>query len=188
MAHLLQIAVVLGLLVALSATIASARPCRTFVISSYTFALPSSDDPSLPSTATLTTFTEIRSFRPFPSEIFFDRAVEDSSAAVEIDSSPRLAAPFGFSSEEFSSLRDRTKDILSVVVALLFGVGCGALTAATMYLVWSMFSSRYEYRYEDYLDDDEEEDKIESPKKLGYVQIPAVETNGLAKNAIFYNL
>ncbi|MED6150590.1 hypothetical protein PIB30_073805 [Stylosanthes scabra] len=183
MAHLLQIAVVLGLLVALSATTASARPCRTFVISSYTFSLPSSGDPSLPSTATLTTFTEIRSFRPYPYEIFFDRSGEESLDASKVETNPRLSAPFGFSSEEFSSLRDRTKDILSVVVALLFGVGCGALTAATMYLVWSMFSSRYEYRYEDYLDDDEEDEKIESPKKLGYVQIPAAEANDLAKNA-----
>lgn len=62
-----------------------------------------------------------------------------------------------------------------MVVALLFGVGCGALTAATMYLVWSIFSSsRYDYHHTSYLDEfDEEEDEDEgvSPKKMGYVKI-----------------
>ncbi|MED6160311.1 hypothetical protein PIB30_050335 [Stylosanthes scabra] len=55
-----------GLFAALFATASSVRPCQTFVISS----LPSSsNDPSLPSAASLTTFTRIRSFGPFPSEI-----------------------------------------------------------------------------------------------------------------------
>lgn len=73
---------------------------------------------------------------------------------------------------DFSSLRDRTKDILSVVVALLFGLGCGALIAATMYLVWSVFFNRYDYRaFDDYVD----EDQIESPKKMGYAKISASE-------------
>lgn len=84
-------------------------------------------------------------------------------------------APFGFLSYDFSSLRDRTKDILSVVVALLFGVGCGALTAATMYMVWSLFSNRYDY-HDSYDDDYVAEDEIDSPKKMGYVKIPAIES------------
>ncbi|KAB2087737.1 hypothetical protein ES319_A04G124400v1 [Gossypium barbadense] len=42
----------------------------------------------------------------------------------------------------FSSLRDRSRDILSVVVALLFGVGCGSLTAAAIYFVWIIFTAR----------------------------------------------
>ncbi|KAL1154854.1 hypothetical protein V6Z11_A09G272000 [Gossypium hirsutum] len=57
----------------------------------------------------------------------------------------------------FSSLRDRSRDILSVVVALLFGVGCGSLTAAAIYL---------------YHEDDESDEEF-SPKKMGYVNIPA---------------
>ncbi|KAF2314776.1 hypothetical protein GH714_033523 [Hevea brasiliensis] len=71
-----------------------------------------------------------------------------------------------------SSLRDRTKDILSVVVALLFGVGCGALTAATMYLVWSLFSTRYDYRYEEFDGEDGDEEDDLSAKKMGYGKIP----------------
>ncbi|CAI0627082.1 unnamed protein product, partial [Linum tenue] len=82
--------------------------------------------------------------------------------------------PFGLSSHEISSLRDRTKDILSVVVALLFGVGCGALTAATMYLVWSLFAVR-SAAYYDELYDDEEEEEEEDAKKIGYVKIPEAE-------------
>jgi len=40
-----------------------------------------------------------------------------------------------------SSVQDRTKDILVVVSGLLFGLGCGALTASSMYLVWSLLAS-----------------------------------------------
>ncbi|CAN1351675.1 hypothetical protein LINPERPRIM_LOCUS42579 [Linum perenne] len=85
--------------------------------------------------------------------------------------------PFGISSHSISSLRDRTKDILSVVVALLFGVGCGALTAATMYLVWSLFAARSAAYYDELYDDEEEDEEEEdfSPKKMGYAQIPEAE-------------
>ncbi|CAN1123028.1 hypothetical protein LINPERPRIM_LOCUS3010 [Linum perenne] len=80
--------------------------------------------------------------------------------------------PFGISSHDISSLRDRTKDILSVVVALLFGVGCGALTAASMYLVWSLFAARSGAYYDE---SDYEEEEDASPKKIGYVAIPEAE-------------
>ncbi|KAG1362818.1 hypothetical protein COCNU_10G010370 [Cocos nucifera] len=74
----------------------------------------------------------------------------------------------------FSSLQERAKDILVVVVGLLFGVGCGALTAATMYLIWSLVTNRYEICGADgYSEDEDEVD--ESPKKAGYVKIPATE-------------
>ncbi|KAL5987631.1 hypothetical protein ACLOJK_035381, partial [Asimina triloba] len=68
-----------------------------------------------------------------------------------------------------SSLRDRTKDILSVVLALLFGVGCGALTSATMYLVWSVVTSRYESQDSD---GEDGEDNV-GANAVGYVKIPA---------------
>ncbi|TYI33512.1 hypothetical protein ES332_A04G138400v1 [Gossypium tomentosum] len=61
----------------------------------------------------------------------------------------------------FSSLRDRSRDILSVVVALLFGVGCGSLTAAAIYLVWIIFTARCEYH------EDDESDEEFSPKEMG---------------------
>ncbi|PIA41008.1 hypothetical protein AQUCO_02300052v1 [Aquilegia coerulea] len=72
-----------------------------------------------------------------------------------------------------SSLRDRTKDILSVVVALLFGVGCGALTSATMYLAWTLITNRYQ-AHRDYQDDSDfsSDDEDVNPKKMGYCKIP----------------
>ncbi|XP_008797928.2 uncharacterized protein LOC103712981 [Phoenix dactylifera] len=80
-----------------------------------------------------------------------------------------VATAFGF-----SSLQERAKDILVVVVGLLFGVGCGALTAATMYLIWSLVTNRYEICGADVYS--EEEDEVdEGPKKGGYVKIPATE-------------
>lgn len=80
---------------------------------------------------------------------------------------PSKPVPFGF-----SSLRERAKDILAVVIGLLFGVGCGALTAATMYLAWSLISYRHEICGSDAYSE-EEEDVAEYPKKEGYVKIPA---------------
>ncbi|KAK7301972.1 hypothetical protein RJT34_12849 [Clitoria ternatea] len=161
----LPIAVTL-LLLTLSAT-ATARPCRTFIISSYSFRNPSSN--------TFATITEIRTLTP----LYY---INDKPYDLFLPHHPRatndlhLRAPLGFSTAyDFSSLRDRTKDILSVALALLFGVGCGALTAATMYLLWSVFSTRHDYRaasYDQFSDDDEE---IHSPKKLGYVKILAAE-------------
>lgn len=66
---------------------------------------------------------------------------------------------------------------MSVVGALLFGVGCGALMAATMYLVWSLFSpDRYNFGGDS--DDDESEDE-DKAKKMGYV---AVDTENFASN------
>ncbi|XP_038904410.1 uncharacterized protein LOC120090765 isoform X2 [Benincasa hispida] len=77
---------------------------------------------------------------------------------------------------DFTSLRDRTKDILSVVVALLFGVGCGALTAATMYLAYSLFAGQFGNRSSVYDDlgeeDDLSDDNKENIKKMGYIKIP----------------
>ena len=44
--------------------------------------------------------------------------------------------PVNFDSSVGNSIRDCTLDILSIVSTLLFGVGCSALTAAFIYLVW----------------------------------------------------
>lgn len=121
----------------------------------------------------VTVFTEIRRFRPHKSEIVFDHSV-----FPQIDDEPRQIErselPFDY---DLASLRERTKDILSVVVALLFGVGCGALTAVTMYLVWSLFSNRHDYRSSSYgeINEDDEDDDIFNPKKMGYEKIPAKE-------------
>ncbi|KAL2333155.1 hypothetical protein Fmac_014368 [Flemingia macrophylla] len=156
-------AAVAAVLLCLSAAPAAARPCRTFIISSYSFRNPSSN--------TFATITEIRSITP----------LIDTKPSFDLFAQPERGNPrastlgFPSSAYDFSSLRDRTKDILSVALALLFGVGCGALTAATMYLVWSVFATRHHapYAYDD--DEFSDDDEIQSTKKLGYVHIPAAD-------------
>ncbi|CAL9165685.1 unnamed protein product [Musa hybrid cultivar] len=81
-----------------------------------------------------------------------------------------VAEPAGLG---FGSLQERAKDIIVVVAGLLFGVGCGALTAATMYLVWSLVSNHYDACASD--GEEEEDYMADSPKKVGYVQIPAAD-------------
>uniref|UniRef100_A0A5B7BH80 Uncharacterized protein n=1 Tax=Davidia involucrata TaxID=16924 RepID=A0A5B7BH80_DAVIN len=80
-----------------------------------------------------------------------------------------------------SSLRDRAGDILSIVVALLFGVACGVVTSLTMYLIWSCFAYRYNYRRAEYDSDSDGHDDgdVFSPKKMGYAKIP-VDAPGVA--------
>ncbi|GMI74035.1 hypothetical protein like AT1G65720 [Hibiscus trionum] len=126
---------------------AAARPCKTFFVTSYSFSFENPNDPSSSaSTGFVTVVTEISQLSLKPS-----------------DPKP---------SNVFSSLRERSRDILSVVVALLFGVGCGALTAATLYLVWTLFSARSDY-HQAFLEEDESDGEL-SPKKIGYVNIPTV--------------
>lgn len=80
--------------------------------------------------------------------------------------------PVNLESSVGDSIRDRTLDILSIVSALLFGVGCGALMAATMYLMWFICSARGFDLGGDESDDEEEEDEVSAAKrKLGYVAV-----------------
>lgn len=93
----------------------------------------------------------------------------------------------GAAAAQPSSFQERAKDILVVVSGLLFGFGCGALTAASMYLVWSLLASiggaSYEEVYSDDEDDEEEvSDGAESPKKAGYVIIHDTEEYAAGKN------
>ncbi|CAI0626999.1 unnamed protein product [Linum tenue] len=194
----LLLAVLIGFL---SASVSAGRPCKTLFISSYTVSLkplhsfrypnPNFGRRSAGFVAIVTEFGH-QSSSESSSNMISDRAVfpglefENHVAGGgsrfahrrERQQEDQLGfarlLPFGLSSHEISSLRDRTKDILSVVVALLFGVGCGALTAATMYLVWSLFAVR-SAAYYDELYDDEEEEEEEDAKKIGYVKIPEAE-------------
>lgn len=105
-----------------------------------------------------------------PDPIFYDRddAVEQVEEELESGSSPSMMIPVEFYSSVTSSVRDRSKDIMRFVGALLFGVGCGALTFATMYLIWSLFwPNRFDF-------EDSEDDSGDdvSPKKMGYIAIP----------------
>lgn len=141
------------------------------------FARPglSSSDPASSSSAELITIFDAsdRQFDPRPAFLFFDRRVFPSRELdlprPQLPQRRQRSVPRGIF--DLSSLRDRTVDILSVVVALLFGVGCGALTAATMYLVWSLFASHRGDDFQEESDDDE----VASPKKMGYVKIPAAD-------------
>ncbi|XP_030955938.1 uncharacterized protein LOC115978050 [Quercus lobata] len=188
MASLIHRVILVQLLILSVATIsATARPCKTLFISSYSFSFKpvnQKNPSSSSSSGFVTVFTEISHFNPKPqvqeqtfpttTEIFLFR-----------DPIHRNDMPLGYrkpqqplASYDFSSLRDRTKDILSVVVALLFGVGCGALTAATMYLAWSLFSHRfsssdYSAFPSSFSDDDDNDDDDVNPKKFGYIKIPA---------------
>ncbi|CAN0913880.1 hypothetical protein LINGRAHAP2_LOCUS28197 [Linum grandiflorum] len=178
----------------LSSSASAARPCKTLYISSYTvsvrplhsfrFPNPSLGRRSAGFVAIVTEIGHQSSSLDSSSDLIVDRAVfpgfvhrrEEQQQQQQQEQGFARLLPFGVSSHDISSLRDRTKDILSVVVALLFGVGCGALTAASMYLVWSLFAARSgaSYYYEsDY--DEEEEDDDASPKKNGYVAIPEAE-------------
>ncbi|KAJ4844690.1 hypothetical protein Tsubulata_020665 [Turnera subulata] len=177
-------------LTALLSLSATARPCKTLLISSYSFSIDPRHNPNhLPSSGFLTVVAEIRPRYPsfvrlrpsdpqfaarraelLPLPFGFQRLPE----VVEEEQRPAL--PLGLPFYDTTSLRDRAKDILSVVFALLFGVGCGALTAAAMYLLWSLVSTGNEYRYGFEGEADEEDaDDVYSPKKMGYVKIPAAD-------------
>lgn len=165
-------------LLAISATARPGRPfhpCQTLILFSTStisssFPLLQNPDNSSPQnpnpnnnfrrSQSITLFiTEIRPVDFYPSIPTIDQNRDDSSLYT-------------------SSFRDRTRDILSVVGSLLFGVGCGALTAATMYLMWSLFAAnRFDLRDDSDDESDGDEDGFEgddvSPKKIGYVAIPA---------------
>lgn len=110
-----------------------------------------------------------------PDPVFFERedAVDQVEDGEELENRSSSMIPVEFYSSVTSSIRDRTKDIMRVVGALLFGVGCGALTAATMYLIWTLFSpNRFEFEDSDDDFDDGNDDYDVSAKKMGYVAIP----------------
>lgn len=175
------------LLLFLFAATASARPCKTIFYFS--------------ATATTTTYYPHNSLSGNPNPKSFFRIqnpryltliftstnrnpIEDRRPSLNFNSKPSINSnptmmassgfPLKFYSSVSSSIRDRTKDIMSVVGALLFGVGSGALTAAIMYFLWALFSpSRFNFIDSSSSDEDEYDDDVTAPKKkLGYVSIP----------------
>ncbi|KAL6847599.1 hypothetical protein ACP4OV_022625 [Aristida adscensionis] len=140
---------------------ASARPCghaQTLLISFSSVSRPNPDPTNpAPLTTTVVTVLRVRRLGPHPPlQIRRPEALPAASA----------------SEEAASSVQERAKDILVVVSGLLFGFGCGALTAASMYLVWSLLASTCASSYDDvYSDDEDQLSDSESPKKAGYVII-----------------
>ncbi|CAN6569937.1 unnamed protein product [Malus baccata var. baccata] len=169
-------------LFAISAT--ASRPCKTLFVSSYSFSLRRLPSPSS-SSGFVTIVTEISQIRPVhlhPARFddgFVPHPHQDAASEKLTQTAPLfpvIGTDSGSSSYDLSSLRDRTKDILSVVVSLLFGVGCGALTAAILFLAWSVFISRHDGGSSS--SDDDFEDF--SPKKMGYVKIPEVTADSVS--------
>ncbi|KAI3519065.1 hypothetical protein L1887_08059 [Cichorium endivia] len=134
---------------------AAARPCKTiFFITTSSQSIDPANSPRLTFSV-----TQIRQFH---------RSVDSSSNDV-ITSQTYYSS---YASSVKTSIRDRTMDIMSIVGALLFGVGCGALTAATMYLIWSLFSARW---FDFGGDSDEEyhdEEPHIRPDEMACVDIP----------------
>ncbi|CAN6463477.1 unnamed protein product [Victoria cruziana] len=156
------------------------HPCRTFLIS-YSYSVSSPRD----SFKTLDTFNPSELL--LPSVRFDDGSSEFSIIRADLGglglARPADFFPFMTTAErDFvvsskpavsaaadpvdmrSSLHARARDILSVVVSLLFGVACGALTASTMYLVWSLFNNRCDFHSQE----------EEFPGHEEYIKIPSV--------------
>ncbi|KAK9735039.1 hypothetical protein RND81_04G179500 [Saponaria officinalis] len=164
------------LLLAVAATTVSGRPgipfhpCNTLIISTYSVSLhpnhPTSDlfIMDLRPLRLPRHHHHLHHFLPRHHLPFPRRAELIPTFAA--DKTEMTDLPLGF-----SSLKERTKDILSVVASLLFGAFCGALTASTMYLVWSLLN----YRHQDdgFSSDSEDDDDIFNPKKSHYVAIPS---------------
>ncbi|KAL2942866.1 Histidine--tRNA ligase [Bienertia sinuspersici] len=158
----------------------SFHPCNTVIVSTYSFSLlPQNPNPNFRDQFIIFS-ADLRPYHHhhhhFRHRRFMANPLSISDKSQSIDSPKQLPE---FSPLGFSSLRDRTKDILSVVASLLFGAACGALTAGTMYLVWSLFNHRHDaYRSLDGFNSDDDvdndDDDIFNPKKKGgYVAIPA---------------
>ncbi|CAA0805798.1 Unknown protein [Striga hermonthica] len=196
------------LLLSLLAASASARPCKTLFYFSATTTTttyyPYNSLPGNPNSNSLVGGQRPRYFTLiFTSSVakpFSDRRpfinFESADAAASFDDNPRSSSamtssdfPTKFYSSVSSSIRERTKDIMSVVGALLFGVGCGALTAAVMYFVWALFTpTRFDFgdassSSDD--DDDDDDDVAAAKRKLGYLALPTkVVDDDLKKPAI----
>ncbi|XP_020209380.1 uncharacterized protein LOC109794338 [Cajanus cajan] len=111
-------------MVLLMVTTAKARPCRAFIITSYSI-----DDTS---SNTIISITKIQSFIPLniienpPSDLFYLSELERIIPCV----------PLGlYSVYHYSSLYDRAKDVGNVALALFLAVVCGVINTLNMYFI-----------------------------------------------------
>ncbi|KAF8672375.1 hypothetical protein HU200_049578 [Digitaria exilis] len=167
---------------------ADARPCRTFLV-----AFPADPNPNpsggdgavhryrgVPHVATVVTVFRVRRLGPHLRHGHRNsHHLHSIPANVQIRR-PELPHPAHAAA---AGPQERARDILVVVVGLLFGVACGALTAASVYLVWSMVAGATAASpYEELYDDEDEASDTESPKKVGYVIIQELEVHDGGKN------
>ncbi|KAJ0694261.1 hypothetical protein HanPI659440_Chr15g0606801 [Helianthus annuus] len=147
--------------IATSTTSATARPCKTiFFITSSSHPNPNNNPPRF--TFFLTEIRQFRRSRSLPRPMLFDRSITSSksSSLALIASDVVTSEPYIASSSTLkASVSERTMDIMSIVGAVIFGVGCGVVTAATMYLFWSLFAPRRFEFCEDEESCDEENDQ-----------------------------
>ncbi|CAN6299045.1 unnamed protein product [Urochloa humidicola] len=170
---------------------ADARPCHTFLV-----AFPSDPNPnpsgggdhavhhlrSGPHVATVVTVFRVRRLGPHLRHGHGHRNyhhLHSIPANVQIRH-PEIPLP---AHAVAAGAQERARDILVVVVGLLFGVACGALTAASVYLVWSMVAgAAAPSPYDELYDEEDEASDAESPKKVGYVIIQELEVHDGGKN------
>ncbi|KAJ8618490.1 hypothetical protein MRB53_014676 [Persea americana] len=171
-------------LLSLSAIAVSARPGIHFLSISYTISSSKSDSSLQNQPSFFAFYREFHDFDPKPfhpsSRFFIERPdFPQISSSIDHPGFPQISheppretqiprpVPL-IGSFASSSLRERTQDILSIVFALLFGASCGMLTAATIYLIWSVISSRGDVQ--EAFDGDESDE--EAVKDMGYAKIP----------------
>ncbi|KAG6412526.1 hypothetical protein SASPL_125205 [Salvia splendens] len=167
----------LPLLLSLSFLIAtsSARPCKTlfyFSATTTTTYYPSNSlnlNPNDPNSAQIANSQYITLIFTTASPRFRSRHFDRFN---ELSRSLRSESPVELYSSVSSSVRDRTMDVLSVVGALLFGVGCGAVTAAVMFSLWSLFNPRHA-DIDELSSSSDDDDDYDDVAKIGYVAIPA---------------
>ncbi|XP_059623316.1 uncharacterized protein LOC132266459 [Cornus florida] len=189
---LLRLSILLGLLaIAANARPGRFHPCKTLIFFTTTTttttssSTPLHQNPNFPIQENqgrfLTFFfTEVRELDPkprLPSHLphlpLYDTTIVDRASDADADIEKR-PLPLGFYSSVGASFRDRSKDVLSAVWALLLGVGCGTLTAVTIYIFWSaIVPNRFEFRDSDDEFDDDDNDDDDVKPKMGYVAIPA---------------
>ncbi|KAK7259120.1 hypothetical protein RIF29_24718 [Crotalaria pallida] len=87
--------------------------------------------------------------------------------------SPTFSQPLK-STSTANNTRYRTKDILSVVLVLLIDIGCSAVIASAVCLVWPAFSGCRNYCFDDF-DSFNKDNEIETSKTSRYVKIREVE-------------
>ncbi|MFS7948794.1 hypothetical protein Hanom_Chr06g00564031 [Helianthus anomalus] len=153
--------------IATSTTSATARPCKTiFFITSSSHPNPNPNNNPPRFTFFLTEIRQFRRSRSLPRPMLFDRSITSSSSSSKSSSLALIASdvvtsePYIASSSTLkASVSERTMDIMSIVGAVIFGVGCGVVTAATMYLFWSLFAPRRFEFCEDEESCDEENDQ-----------------------------
>ncbi|XP_047321027.1 uncharacterized protein LOC124925100 [Impatiens glandulifera] len=168
------------------------HPCKTLIFfSTSSYPLDqnpnlSLDDDSSSSGRSITFFiTEIRRLNPRPVSIpsIYPYHISRLRAEIEEETIPSIHGSRSLDIE--AAFRDFTEGILTVFRSLLFGVGCGVLTASIMYLIWSLFTpTRFDYQDSDDESDSDEDVYASDPKKMGYIAIPAAGAVPVSKEVV----